>query len=87
MRPKRTPESFRDQRRDQRDPEKVSRRRPKAPEAPQRPTKAEKYEKPIVKLLCLRKNIKFLFSKTKVLLKETLSDAPPQRGPKIGFGF
>ena len=29
-------------------------------QAPQRPTKAEKYEKPIVKLMLLRKNIKFL---------------------------
>ena len=47
MRPKRIPESLQDQRCDQRDSEKVSRRRPKAPEAPQRPTKAEKYEKPI----------------------------------------
>ena len=60
MRPKRTTESLQDQRRDQRDPEKVSRGRPKAPEAPQRPTKAEKYETPIVKLMFLRKNIKFL---------------------------
>ena len=60
MRPKRTPESFQAQRRDQRDPEKVSRGRPKAPEAPQRPSKAEKYEKPIVKLMFLRKNINFL---------------------------
>ena len=59
MRPKRIPESLQDQRCDQRDPEKVSRGGPKAPEAPQRPTKAEKYEKPIVKLMCLRKNIKF----------------------------
>ena len=50
MRPKRTPESFQDERSDQRDPEEASRRAPKAPEAPQRPTKAEKYEKPIVKL-------------------------------------
>ena len=33
---------------------------PKAPEAPQRPNKAKKYEKPIVKLMFLRKNIKFL---------------------------
>ena len=47
MRPKRTPESFQDERCDQRDPEKVARRGPKAPEAPQRPTRAEKYEKPI----------------------------------------
>ena len=60
MHPKRTPESFQDQRCVQRDPEKVSGREPKTPEAPQRPTKAEKYEKPIVKLMCLRKNIKFL---------------------------
>ena len=60
MRPKRLPESLQDQRCDQRDSEKVSRRRPEAPEAPQRPAKAEKYEKPIVKLMCLRKNIKFL---------------------------
>ena len=41
-----TKESFQDKRRDQRDPEKVSRGRPKAPEAPQRPSKAQKYEKP-----------------------------------------
>ena len=60
MRPKSTPESFQNQRCDQRNPEKVSRGGPKAPEAPQRPTKAEKYEKPIVKLMFLRKNIKFL---------------------------
>ena len=60
MRPKRIPESLQDQRCDQRDSEKVSRRRPKAPEAPQRPTKAEKYEKPIVKLMFKKKNIKFL---------------------------
>ena len=45
MHPRRTPESFQDQRCDQRNPEKVSRRWPKAPEAPQRPTKAEKDEK------------------------------------------
>ena len=32
----------------------------KAPEALLRPTKAEKYEKPLVKLMFLRKNIKFL---------------------------
>ena len=43
----------------QRDPEKVSRGGPKAPEAPQRPTKAEKDEKHEVKLMFLRKNIKF----------------------------
>ena len=60
MHPKRAPESFQDQRCDQRNPEKVSRGAAKAPEAPQRPTKAEKYEKPIVKLMFLRKNIKFL---------------------------
>ena len=60
MHPKRTPETFQDQRCDQRHPEKGSRGRPKAPEAPQRPTKAEKYEKPTVKLMFLRKNIKFL---------------------------
>ena len=60
MHPKRAPESFQDQRCDQRNPEKVSRGGGKAPEAPQRPTKAEKYEKPIVKLMFLRKNIKFL---------------------------
>ena len=47
MRPKRTPESFQDERCDQRGPEEASRRAPKAPEAPQRPTRAEKYEKPI----------------------------------------
>ena len=41
MHPKRTPESFQDQRCDQRNPEKVSRRGPTAPEAPQRPTKAK----------------------------------------------
>jgi len=43
MHPKRTPESFQDQRCDQRHPEKGSRGRPKAPEAPQRPTEAKKY--------------------------------------------
>ena len=32
----------------------------KPPEAPQRPNKAKKYEKPMVKLMFLRKNIKFL---------------------------
>ena len=37
MHPKRTPESFQDQRCDQRNPEKVSRGGPTAPEAPQRP--------------------------------------------------
>ena len=42
MRPKRTPESFQDQRCDQRNPEKVSRRGPGTPEAPQRPTRAKK---------------------------------------------
>ena len=47
MRPKRTPESFQDERCDQRGPEEASRRAPKAPEAPQRPTRAEKYEKPM----------------------------------------
>ena len=46
MHPKRTPESFQDQRCDQRNPEKVSRGGPKAPEGAQRPTKAEKYEIP-----------------------------------------
>ena len=51
MHPKRAPESFQDQRCDQRNPEKVSRGGPR----PQRPTKAEKYEKPIVKLMFLRK--------------------------------
>ena len=60
MHPKRAPERFQDQRCDQIDPERVSRRRPKAPEAPQRPTKAEKYEKPLVKLMFLRQTIKFL---------------------------
>jgi len=59
MHPKRAPESFQDQRCHQRDPEKVSRGGPKAPEAPQRPTKAEKDEKHEVKLMFLRKNIKF----------------------------
>ena len=44
--PKEDPESFQDERCDQRDPEEASRRAPKAPEAPQRPTRAEKYEKP-----------------------------------------
>ena len=39
MRPKRTPESFQDQRCDQRNPEKVSRRGPGSPKAPQRPNK------------------------------------------------
>ena len=63
MHPKRAPESFQDQRCDQRNPEKASRGGPKAPEAPQRPTKAEKYEKPIVKLMFLRKNIKNLKQK------------------------
>jgi len=43
---KRTPESFQDQRCDQRHPEKVSRGGACAPEAPQRPTEAKKYEKP-----------------------------------------
>ena len=47
MRPKRTPESFQDERCDQRDPEAASRRGPKAPGAPQRPPRAEMYEKPI----------------------------------------
>ena len=39
MHPKRAPESFQDQRCDQRNPEKVSRRGPEAPETPQRPHK------------------------------------------------
>jgi len=43
---KSTPETFQDQRCDQRHPQKSSRGRPKAPEAPQRPTEAKKYEKP-----------------------------------------
>ena len=60
MHPKRTPESFQGQRSNRRDPEKIPRRTPETPEEPQRPTKAEKYEKPIVKLMFLRKNIKFL---------------------------
>ncbi len=55
-----TPESFQDQRCDQSNPEKVSRRGPEAPEAPQWPDKAEKYEIPEVKLMFLRKTIKFL---------------------------
>jgi len=46
MHPKRTPESFQDQRCGQRAPEKVSRGEPKAPEAPQRPTKAKKHQIP-----------------------------------------
>jgi hypothetical protein len=54
MHPKRTPESFQDQRCDQRNPEKVSRRGPKAPEAPQRPTKAEKYQIYLVKFMFVR---------------------------------
>ena len=37
--PKKAPESFQDQRCDQRNPEKVSRRGPETPEAPQRPKK------------------------------------------------
>ena len=86
MRPKRIPESLQDQRCDQRDSEKVSRRRPEAPEAPQRPTKAEKYEKPIVKLMFLRKTSNSL-CKTKVLLIEAPSGHPPQRGAKIGIRF
>ena len=55
MQPKSTPESLQDQRCDQRNPEKVSRRGPEAPEAPQRPTKAEKYQVPIVKLVLKKK--------------------------------
>jgi len=46
MHPKRTLESFQDQRCDHRNPEKVSRRGPGTPEAPQRPTKAEKHQIP-----------------------------------------
>ena len=84
MQPKRTPESFQDQRCDQRNPEKVSRGGPKAPEAPQRPTKAEKYEKPWVKLMFVKKTSNSL-SKTKVLLIKPPSGHPPQRGPKIGI--
>ena len=60
MHPKRTLESFQDQRCNQIYPEKVSRRGPWAPEAPQKPTNAEKYQIPIIKLMCLRKIIKFL---------------------------
>ena len=60
MHPKRAPESFQDQRCEQRNPEKVSRGGPKAPEAPQRPTKAEKYKMPEVKLMLLRKTSKSL---------------------------
>ena len=60
MHPKRTPESFPDQRGDQRNPEKGSRRGPGTPEAPQRPTRADKYQTPLVKLRVLKKNIKFL---------------------------
>ena len=60
MHPKRAPESFQEQRCDQRNPEKVSRRGAKALEAPQRPTTAEKYEIPLVKFMFLRKTIKFL---------------------------
>ena len=86
MHPKRVPESFQDQRCHQRDPGKVSRGGPKAPEAPQRPTKAEKYEKPIVKLMFLRKKSNS-FNKTKVLLIETLSDTPPRGGQKSASGF
>ena len=60
MHPKRTPESFQDQRCDQRNPEKVSRGGPKAPEAPQRPTKAEKYQIPLIKLMISKKTFKIL---------------------------
>ena len=38
----------------------IQKRSPGGGPRPQRPTKAEKYEKPIVKLMFLRKNIKFL---------------------------
>ena len=42
MHPKRAPESFQDQRCDQRNPEMVSKRGPGTPEAPQRPTRTKK---------------------------------------------
>ena len=83
MHSKRIPESFQDQRCDQRNPEKVSRGGPKAPEAPQRPTKAEKYEKPIVKLMCFLKKTQKSLSKTKGLLIKTL----PGDGAKFAPPF
>ena len=42
MHPKRAPESFQDQRCDQRNPEMVSKGGPGTPETPQRPTRAKK---------------------------------------------
>ena len=47
MHPKRTPESFHDQRRTQRGSKKISRREPEAPEAFQKLDEARIIEKPI----------------------------------------
>ena len=60
MHPKRAPDSSQDQRCDQRNPEMVSKRGPGTPEAPQRPPRTEKYQISLVKLMVLKKNIKFL---------------------------
>ena len=60
---------------------------PKAPEAPQRPTKAEKYEKPIVKLMFLRKNIKFLKSNKGFAHKNASRRPPPRECQKSASGF
>ena len=86
MHPKRAPESFQDQRCDQREPEKVSRRGPKAPGAAQRSTKAEKYEKHIVKSMFSKKTSNS-FSKTKVLLIKALPGDPPREGRKFAPAF